>query len=290
MIVTVEAQTSTDTVKTQSASDTVKMAKTFRHELLLYGAGGASMLKYSLAKDGGKTDGANNIVLTAGLGYTWNINEHIGIVTGLEITEYESKAEYSAISGDRDYGVTEKNRFNFGYSITGYIEEQDFILLSVPVMAQYNFPMSGSIVSYLSGGLKIGYPVQAKATISSTAINTFGHYYYENQTYTGLPQYGFITNNKSASMERDIDTNISVALSLEAGLKFLLLDKILLYSGIYFDYGLNSLRSEKEMQLINYQELNPSDLRYGSILNTSFVDDVRLFGIGLKLRLSLFAR
>jgi hypothetical protein len=276
------AQTSTEESTADAKQNEVKK---LRHEVAVYGAGGMSALNYSLDKGGSKTDGENSISGIAGIGYTWNINESVGIVTGIEATTYGAKTSYDLAKADREYGVG-IDKFKFMYTIGNYVEEQDIVMLLIPVMAQYSVPLSDKIRFYLAGGGKVGFSMQAQATVFSNSVNTSGHYYYENQTYTDLPKYGFVSERNPKSTVVDIDTKALVTASIETGARFVLHEKILLYTGAYLDYGLNNIRSVKDRHLINYQEFNPSVLKFGSVLNTAFVNNVKVLGVGLKVRLS----
>jgi hypothetical protein len=293
-----EAQTSTDsslssrvdgdsviTSTPLPASQPEGSSETFRHEITIYGAEGVSSLNYSLDKEGGNS-GENSIISgMLGVGYTWNINEYIAVVTGLEISKYGALTIYENISDERIYG-TDRNRFNFKYSISKYEEKQVLMLLSIPVLAQYYIPLSGSVKFYMTGGFKLGLPVRSRATISPNTFATSGYYYFENQTYTDLPQHGFVSGQQLNSTVTDIDMNISLAASVETGARFFLYSNILLYIGAYFDGGLNNLRTITDQLLINYQTLNPSVFRYESILHTNHVNKVKIFGIGLKMKIS----
>jgi hypothetical protein len=281
------AQTQTPTEETAEETDG-KKAINLRHEVAVYVAGGMSELNYSLDAKGSKTGGNSIISSLFGLGYTWNITECLGIVTGLEISNYSAKTAYDAVTDERIYG-SGIDRLKFGYSMNNYIEEQDVLLLSIPAMAQYSTPLSNTIKYYLAGGLKIGLPVKSEATVFPGTVRTWGEfisYDSERQTYfDDLPQHGFMYG-QPPSFETDIDTHISLIASIESGAQFALYSKILLYTGIYLDCGLNSIRSAKDRQLINYQEFNPSALKYASVLNTAHVNKVRIFGAGLKVKIS----
>jgi hypothetical protein len=275
--------------KAQSETDTaVKEISEFRREIALYGGGGLSILSYSLDKNGFKSSGMSGV---AGIGYTWNINYHFGIVTGMEVSNYNAKTTYDAVSMEKDYG-TGSNRLNFQYSMNNYVEEQDVTFITIPAMLQYSMPLSGSSKFYVSGGCKIGLPIHTNATIYPGTVNTLGHYYFENQTYASYPgvdmsEYGFVAGLKPSPVKSDIDVTVSVTASLETGARFYINDNILLYTGAYFDYGLNDIRSEKSRGLINFQEYNPSEFKYASVLNTPHVNQVKTLGIGLKVKLSL---
>jgi hypothetical protein len=280
--------------KTQGADTTVvdtdttvnkKYNADIRHEISVYGGAGLSVINYSLDKSGSRTDGSSSVAGILGIGYTWNINDNFGLATGIEMSRYDGKASYDIISGEKEYG-TGDDRFRFDYSMRNYIEEQSAVMISIPAMAQYSAPLSDHVTFYLAAGFKFGLPVNAKATIFPGNLSASGHYYFENRTYyDDLPQYGF-ANSKPASVTSDIALKVSAAMSIESGVRFSIMDNMRIYTGAYFDCGLNNIRSKHEDMLVNYHELNPSAYTYSSVLNTVHADKIKIFAVGLKLKIS----
>jgi hypothetical protein len=277
-----EAQTpaATDIAATDTAPEAL------RHEIAIYGAEGLSILNYNLDKDGRTTGEGNEISGQLGLSYTLNINQNIGITAAIELSKYGAETLYETLSDEKIYG-TNRNRFNFRYSINRYTEQQQITLLTLPLMAQYATPLSRAVKLYVAAGIKTGIPLRSEATVSPHTLNTSGYYYFENQTYTSLPQHGFVSAQQTNATTRDIDTNIAITAAIETGARFNIYSNIIVYTSIYLDYGLNNIRSTSDQQVVNYQTLEPSEFRYASILNTSHVDKVKIFGIGLKLKISL---
>jgi hypothetical protein len=272
------------TTRTDTAAG--KTSRYIRHEFSVSGAAGLSVINYSLAKNGARSDGPSGMAGTLGIGYTWNINENFGLVTGLEVSTFGGKASYDAVSGEKEYG-TGDDRFRFSYSMTKYVEEQTATMLSIPAMVQYSAPLSDPVTFYLAAGFKFGLPVKAQATIFPGTLNTTGYYYFENRTYfDDLPQYGFASSTP-ATVTSDVAMKISAAMSIESGVRFSLTNSIRAYTGAYIDYSLNNIRSKAEDEiLVSYNEPNPSVFTYKSVLNTTLADKVRLFAVGVKLKIS----
>jgi hypothetical protein len=280
--------------ETKTQDETIALyteIKKFKHEVSVYGGGGISALNYKLDKGGSKTDGTNSISGVAGVSYTLSLNDHFGISTGVEVTRYGAKTTYHNFApAGKDYGMG-NSKFNFRYTIANYAEEQSITLLSIPVMLQYTMPISNSIEFYGTGGLKIGLPRRAEATIFPDIVNTYGDYYFENQIYQGgaTEKYGFVKNATPEPIEKDIDLKTSFAISIEGGARFCLTENLFLYTGAYIDYGLNNIRTTQDLQLINHKasvQTQTASLEYASVLNTPFVNNVKIFGAGLKVRLS----
>jgi hypothetical protein len=261
-----------------------------KHELSIYSFGGYSPLLYTLSGDGTTKAGIGG---GAGLGYTFNINPSIGIVTGIEMNTYATEASFGSVSSNYESG-TGTDLFRFSYVLNKYKETQNVTLFSIPISVQYA-SRGRSIKFYASGGLKLGFPLTAKADISYGYADTDGYFADENVDYEILPKHGFDDNISLPDTKQDIDLAFSIALAFETGIRFTLSDKIGMYTGVYLDYGLNNIQKVNDKQLLEYDSdhslryytVNERPFFYHSMLNTILVDKVNLLSAGLKIRISL---
>jgi hypothetical protein len=254
-----------------------------KHELSVYGIGGYSPIVYTLDANGDKSSGMGG---GAGLGYTFNVSSSFGIVTGVEMSTYSSEASFDNVQGTYPE-ETGTNQFDFSYSLKNYNETQSVTLFSIPVMAQHGLPLGdGSTKFYASGGLKLGFPVSAKADLTSGVATTSIYGRHEDIEYVNIKQHGLVTNEPLPSASKDIDLGFSIALALDAGARFSLTDRIGLYTGVYFDYGLNSIQKVNDKHLLEYDKDNETTFKRHSVLNTGFTDKVNMMSIWLKIRIS----
>jgi hypothetical protein len=258
-----------------------------KHELSIYGLGGYSPVSLALDSRGSKSGSMGG---GAGLGYTFNINSSIGIVTGIEMAMHGAEISFGNIPDEYVEGTGE-GELHFMYSLSGYKEKQSITVFSIPVMAQYSLPLGGgSTKFYASGGFKIGFPLSGKAEITPGTATASGHYSYEDETYEDLPQHGMVTDLVLRNVKQDLKPGFSASLALEAGARFSLTDRISLYTGVYFDYGLNSIQKTDSRHLLEYDS-NPeltsyeSILKRNSVLETGLVSRANLLSAGLKVRI-----
>jgi hypothetical protein len=253
-----------------------------KHELSIYGLGGYSPVNLALDRGGSKSGSMGG---GAGLGYTFNINSSLGIVTGVEMTVYGTETTFDNISGEYTEGRDEQ-QLKFSYSLNNYKEKQSVTMFSIPIMAQYSLPLGGgSTKFYASGGFKLGFPMSAKADITPGTAITSGYYAHENIIYKDLPQHGFVTNAALPNVKQDLETGFSAALAIEAGARFTLTDKIDLYTGAYLDYGLNSIQKTSDRHVLEYDSSNETRFKHNSVLDTNLVSKANLLSVGLKLRI-----
>ena len=259
-----------------------------QHEFSVYSGGGLSTLNYKTTVGGQKSGFGGQF----GLGYRYFITPELSFGTGLEFAFFNAK--YDSKSVKTSYMTTDRDgdKFEFRSVADGFKEKQRSMLLQIPVMAQYQF---GNIY-YAGGGFKVGIPLSKKFSNKASKLENSGFYDEENYLYTIQEFIGFGTfNNVSSKGELDLKT--AFFLSLEGGAKWILNDKFTLYSGIYFDYGLNSIiKKRQNTHLIEYNGAKPTEFAMNSVISSQyaqvgspaqdFTDKVKPIAVGIKLRMT----
>jgi hypothetical protein len=257
-----------------------------KHELSIYGLGGYSSIVYTLDRNGSVSGGAGG---GAGLGYTFNINSSFGIVAGVEMMTFGAEASFDEIQGEYTE-ETSIRPYEFSYTMSNYKEKQSVTMFSIPVMAKYGLPLGGgSTRFYAAGGFKFGFPLSAKTDIAPGTTTTSIYGVVEQVRYENadMPHNGLVRNAVLPNTKKDLELGFSATLSLEAGLSFTLTDKINLYTGAYFDYGLNSIQKTDNRRLLELEDHydQPSKFIYNSVLDTGLTEKANLMSVGLKLRI-----
>ncbi|WP_313377205.1 hypothetical protein [Chishuiella sp.] len=239
-------------------------------------------------------DGNNTLKLGAriGVGYTYFLNYHLAIITGLELGTYSNKTTLNNSVYSSDEIDTDGELFEFRVKTKGYKEENQFNALSIPLMLQYR--TIGDTQFYFNGGGRIFLPFGQKSTITMNQLQLTGFYSDVNAELFDIPNHGFETfdNWKSTSNTK---LNTAFALSAETGLSFELDDNIRLYTGIYIDYGLNDMQKKQQIKanisLINYNDAGYNDKQFNSILKTNRItDQTKLMAYGIQLKLEFGPR
>jgi OmpA-OmpF porin, OOP family len=256
-------------------------------EFNISAGGGLSGLQYDIKN--GKSSLKPGFQL--GAGYTWFINSHWGIGTGLEFGYYHSKATLTPNTVFATNTIdSESDAFEFRVKTKGYEEQQKLYTVNIPLMMQFQTPGSGSTQLYAQGGAKLSIPLKAPYQTHADEIIATGYYPDVNLEVTDLPVHGFGTQS-NWSDKGENDFKLSYSLSAEAGAKFRLSPRSYLYAGAYIDYGLNNIKKEEgKATLLTY---NPTALNQSqangifSLANTT--GDVRLASYGIKLRIGFSA-
>ena len=250
------------------------------HEFLIHGGGGLSTLNYKLPA-GKKTPGFGG---EFGVGYTCIFVEMVGIHVGVDLAFYSSAATLNGAQVvTENLTDSEGDHFNLHTTLNEYKESPKAIFLNIPVMVQFQTGKKHKF--YAMGGIKAGIPLSFAYKVSNAAITNEAYYPdYDNwlteQEFAG---FGRFENINSVGKQK---IGISVALALEAGGKWDLGGRIALYTGIYFDYGLNNIAKNNNQPFVSYTNSEPAEFTTHSAL-LSAANKINVMAVGIKVRLAL---
>jgi len=264
-----------------------------RHEASVWGAVGLSTLK----TDTKVGDNKSGIGPSFGVGYNYFFTDQWSIGSGLELSLYNAKTTINSVSDRYDSNDGEYD-FELRTTISNYEEKQNTMYLNIPLVAQFQMPVMGENQFYASGGFKFGIPVSKKYNVSNATIKNAGYYpQWSSQNGRELVMdsqefMGFGTFRRS-DVKGDLDLNVSYMLSLEAGMKWKIGETTALYTGAYFDYGLNDINKDANKRLIEYNKVNPAEFINNSALLSQYtvdgkteklMDKIIPMAIGVKFR------
>ncbi|MEZ0184443.1 OmpA family protein [Flavobacterium oncorhynchi] len=222
-----------------------------------------------------------------GLGYTYYLNKHWGIATGIE-------GQYSQNSFNLNEGTTftsyevddQGSAFEYRVSPKNYAEDQSFFSFVVPVLLQYRTDISSKTGFYLGVGAKALFPGKLKSKASASEIQMSGYYPDLDLVIDNLPSHGF---GKISNWKGNTRTSLanSILLSAETGLSFKLKENLNLYTGVYVDYGLNELaKSNSDSNLVTYSLTDVNSIEpNGVIKNDKVVQKTNYLAAGLQVKL-----
>lgn len=260
-----------------------------KHEISIYAASGLSTLQYNL--NGGTRD--NRMGGGIGIGYGFFFNDYWGITTGGEISCYYAKAKMQPFSGS--HSVYNKD-FVYNFDVNNYNERQEFLVISIPLMLQYQAPLLlDEHFCYASIGGKIGFPWWLKYKTSGATYTTTGVKPGDNSIIESPASEGFGTFTENRN-KRFFSYKTSFMLSAEVGMKWSLSSLFFLHTGIYCDYGLNDIvKAKPNRPFVSYNHQSPSTIKHHSILQStygqeseaaSFTKKVTPLALGVKIKLT----
>lgn len=262
-----------------------------KHEFSVYGATGLSTLKYETSVGNQKDLFGGSI----GLGYSYFFTNNWALNTGAELSFYNAETTFNKLSDSYMTVDIDNNAFELRSVISNYKEKQNASYLNIPIMLQHQVPTGSSHMFYAAAGMKLGIPLSSKYKTSGATIVNTGYYgefepEYPEQKFMGL---GTFTDK---NMNEDLKFKVAYLVALEAGMKWKLNSGMALYTGAYFDYGLNDIReSKRERDFVAFNLADPENFKTNSILMSKYskagnsenlTKKVVPMAAGIKLRLA----
>lgn len=242
-----------------------------QHEFSAYGGGSLSTLSYKVTTGQQKHGFGGHF----GLGYQFLFAPKWGVGTGAELAFYN--ARFKMNNFHIDYNTFDRNGtpFEFRSTINDFKEKQRAMTLQIPLMLYHQSKKTDNNNRQYFGavGGKIGIPLKGKYRATADLRNS-GYYAYEDAIYDTWEFMGF-GNFPSKKSNGDLDFKTTFFVSAEAGIKWNLKEKWLLYTGVYFDYGLNNIIEKQNVvsmpSLVEYNGTNPHTFAMNSIVNSQYI-------------------
>ena len=273
------------------AMNSLQMSAKSPNELSIYGGGGFSAFHCQPSLSGSSSGGFSGDLGGAFTAFVSSqVGFHVGAGLGIYSIENKVKELYTYTPDLRD-----DNNYIFDLHTTlfNYRETHRTFYLSIPLMLHVQSNMNRSwnrrqnqdIGFYLLTGIKANILFSRKYESEvGSLFNTAYYQYLDNwaatQKFEGLGLFDETKNTKGT-----LDFGILAMFTIEAGPKWVLSNNMLLYTGVYFDYGLidPSKGGREPVEKYTY----PKDLENLPLL--AYTDKMNLMTIGLKVRLA-FAR
>ena len=233
-----------------------------------------------------------NLANTVGLGYHYLINSNWSIGTGANYAVFRggisiNKHNWKQASINTTMGAN--TPFDFLGNTTKFKEVQRAAMITIPLMARYQYQNGEEAVFSAALGGKTGIPVSAKKTKTKGKFTTQGYYPNLDVTYEDLSEYGFVTDQSFSNDKTGISLKTAFWLSAELGVKWRVSEMISLYVGFYADCGLNNTMKKKpeaNTNIVVYQPDKPDQFTFNSAAD-SYAKKITPTVVGINMRLSM---
>jgi len=229
---------------------------------------------------------ASNLSLSGefGVGYTNFISEKVGIHIGANLALYNSNSTFDGVKIiSKNLIDDEGDHFDMHTTLDRYEETHKATFLSIPLMALFETGRTNKF--YFMGGVKMGIPLNVEYKAFGGAI-TNKAYYPDYDNWLTEQKFAGYGSFEDISSQGELDYTVSVALALETGVKLSVGSKFVLYTGVYFDYGLNDIAQNKGKSFVNYNNSEPSEFTVNSATIYS-TNRTNVMAVGIKLRVGI---
>ncbi|MDN3673245.1 hypothetical protein QWY99_09305 [Flavobacterium branchiarum] len=218
-------------------------------------------------------------------GYIYSLNNHIGIGTGIEFSQYKQDVFLSNSSATLSNFEVDPATSAFSYNVaaSNYKERQTLHAIQIPLFVQYKMNINKGIDFNFRAGAKYFLPVNYKIKATASSVNGIAYYPDINLTIDNLPEYGFGSqSNYSASGE--YQTKGIVMSMFELGFTFDMGARNALYVAMFLENGYGSiLDQDKDESYIGYNPTSASDRKANGLYSTDKNAKIRPVAFGLTL-------
>jgi hypothetical protein len=186
----------------------------------------------------------------------------------------------------------EGNFYNLYSTLFGYTEVQRTMGITIPVMLQFqtkpdrhwHWKQGKRVSFYAMGGLKLHFLFNSKYETAISQLYNKAYFYdldnwADTQAFAGLGYF-----NKGYSSAGKLNFGVMASLALESGVKWRIDRRIYLYTGVYFDCGLNDPFKDNRVDRSNYT--NEDQLKDLTLVR--FTDKMNLLAVGIKVRVGFW--
>jgi hypothetical protein len=245
-------------------------------EFSVFGGWGYSFFAYSPSVTGTSSSGYSGDI---GLGVTAFFNRQLGIHVGAAFGLYNVKGNVATLSHVTTglYDINKDLEYDLHTTLTDYNEIQNTMFMSIPIMFQFQTKMKQS--SNWRKRTQTGFYAM---TGVKTLILFNGDYAsrIELRNEAFYPDFNVLSKPVSTRAHGNLKLGVLVAFSLEAGIKWRFNQRVYLYTGAFFDCGLNDPIKDYRVPYDYYTSAE----RLQDFTILKFTDRVNLMTVGLKLR------
>jgi hypothetical protein len=258
-----------------------------RYEISIGGGGGLSAFNYKPISPATANMGFGG---QFGAGYVLFLNNHWGIGTGAGISFFGASAEADGAKSIIPNLIDDYNdTYELRTTLAHYTEKQRAAFVRIPLFAQYIHKDSSSGF-YAQAGVELYIPLSAKYSAADATLINSAYYPTHGGEEVPAPKFAGLGTFAGYNAKGNLKLKTAIAVALEAGWRWKLPRRFLLYTGAYLDYGINNIRKESQSFVIPNAAV-PANFSTNSVLNiqnaqgNDFADRVSLLAAGITVRL-----
>jgi len=218
------------------------LTATAQSEFSLFGSGGISTLLYSPTVGEKQLGFGGNF----GLNYNLRFSENWSLKTGVGVAMFNSTFSLDHLeTRSIEFDAIENTYFELRTRKNNYSETLQSLMLQIPLMLQgERFLRNPNRQFYTAFGVKLGIPLSGTYRSTVGNISHSGFFSFENNEYRDFEEVGFGTFSDVRS-DGTVDFNLAIFASAEVGMRWWLNSGRSLYTGVFVDFGLNSLHIDR---------------------------------------------
>ena len=226
-----------------------------------------------------------------GFGFTGFVTPYVGLHVGLGINLNNINVKVDSLK-TYTRGLIDDNDMEYDLytNLFHYKEKRQTFSLSIPFMLQFQTVESVSAWGSRGSDFQHGFYAKAGIKLNILLSNTYesevatlynAAYYPEADNWQATQTFAGLGTFKGKTAKGDFGF-VQTMFACEAGMKWRVASDMFIYTGAYFDYGLNDPAKNNRQQTSNY--LFQDDLRDLALLE--YTEKVHLMTVGVKISLA----
>lgn len=214
--------------------------------------------------------------------YFFGEGQRVGIGSGADFIQYISKLSLDGKVVTASYDDVNGQGYDLIQSYIGWQEKERIMAFEFPLGVYYKaiFSDKTNLVCGLGGKLVV--PAFSRYQISDGEYSVAGYYPQTDVVIQDLPHHGFVNTHPVAY--GGLNTQLAFSVYGEAGLNFALSDRIFFYGGLYCNYGITNIISDKKHTSNLWDDFMVDN---ESAFSLKVTEKTNLFSAGLKLGVTI---
>jgi len=232
--------------------------------------GGWHNMSYNINK--GTQQGKAGYTLNAA--YSYFFSQQWGLQTGVGIQNFSAQSTLNFLSESLETDM-DGDPYIFKTNFQNSLEKQNSFNIDIPLTGQYRHFFNKKVGLLATVGAKISIPISTNYETTGGQFVTTGYYDRWNVELSEIPQHGFATC--SNTFKGNYTLKPAYLAVIEIGGLFKMSEKLDLYAGAYFNYGLNNILTPYSKYIFQ------ADGVYNGVLASNQTTELTPVSAGLKV-------
>jgi len=283
-------------ISTLCISASAQMRTKVSNEFSIFGGCAYSFTYYQQALRSVHGISSKGFNADLGASFTAFAGNHVGFHIGFGFGMYQVNAlvdSFTFVSPDYDVAPNQfgaDQPYDLYTTLSNYKEKHTIYFLTIPLMLQFQTMPKSAHKSgikkcfFAMAGVNLNFLIKKQCEMEIQELKNMAYFtqldnWATTQIFAGLGRFKGNTSNIRYN-------NFMPVFSFETGVKWCLSNKINLYTGAFFDCGLNDPTKKYRTPVNNYTSVE----NLANITLIDFYDSSFLMSVGIKLRLSFIIR
>jgi hypothetical protein len=263
------------------------------HEFFAHAGGGISTYAFSSAPKKASSVGYN---FDIGIGFTGFVSQQIGIHVGAGFGQFNVKSKVNALytltTNLRDDYFTDPREefYDLHTYLKGYNDIHKTLFINIPIMFHFqtkqkqywSWKNTQKAGFYAMGGVKVFFLFNNK--YEARIPNMYNEAYFpEMDNWAKTQQFRGFGNFEGNAVKGNLDFGVLATFSIEMGVKWRIENNMFIYTGAFFDCGLNDPIKDSRKTFGNFTDGLDAVKLLEEVTILKYSERANLMSVGIKI-------